>query len=76
VIEDDGPGIVAEHVDRLFEPFFTTKEEVGNALGLWVTKEIIERHRGTIVVDSSAENGLGGAALVIDIPCDTFGSRV
>jgi PAS domain S-box-containing protein len=75
-IEDDGPGVAAEHVDRLFEPFFTTKADVGNGLGLWVTKEIIERHRGTIVVNSRTESGLGGAAFVVEIPCEPVGSSV
>jgi signal transduction histidine kinase len=69
-IEDDGPGIAAEHLDRLFEPFFTTKADVGNGLGLWVTKEIIERHQGMIVVNSRTENGLGGAVFVVQIPCE------
>lgn len=76
VIEDDGPGIAEEHVDRLFEPFFTTKTEVGNGLGLWVTKEIIERHRGTITAQSRTESGgLGGAAFVVEIPCEPLASR-
>ena len=69
-IEDDGPGIAAEHVDRLFEPFFTTKTDVGNGLGLWVTKEIIERHRGTIRIDPRSESGLGGAIFHLLIPCE------
>jgi signal transduction histidine kinase len=71
VIEDDGPGIAAEHLDRLFEPFFTTKAEVGNGLGLWVTREIIERHRGTIAIHSQTESVLGGAVFVIHIPCQS-----
>lgn len=71
VIEDDGPGIAAEHVDRLFEPFFTTKPDVGNGLGLWVTKEIIERHHGTIKTHPRIQGGLGGAAFDVLIPCDT-----
>ena len=50
-IEDDGPGIAAENLTRIFEPFFTTKEDVGTGLGLWVAKEIVERHGGTIEAD-------------------------
>jgi len=71
-IEDDGPGIAPEHIDRLFEPFFTTKADVGNGLGLWVTKEIIERHRGTITIHSRIEGGLGGAAFVVEIPSEAI----
>jgi two-component system C4-dicarboxylate transport sensor histidine kinase DctB len=33
-IEDDEPGIAAEHRDQIFEPFFTTKKDVGTGLGL------------------------------------------
>ncbi len=70
VIEDNGPGIPTEHLDRIFEPFFTTKKDVGTGLGLWITKEIIERHGGTITVSSPNGNGPGtGAAFVIDLPC-------
>jgi PAS domain S-box-containing protein len=73
-VEDDGPGIAPEHIERLFEPFFTTKADVGNGMGLWVTKEIIERHRGTITVHSRLEGGLGGAAFVVEIPAEVLPS--
>ena len=51
-IEDNGPGIAEHHLDRIFEPFFTTKKDVGTGLGLWVAKEIAERHGGDIQVQS------------------------
>ncbi len=71
VIEDDGPGIAPEHRAQIFEPFFTTKKEIGTGLGLWVTKEIIERHGGTITVSSHDGNGSApGASFVIDLPCN------
>ncbi len=57
-IEDDGPGIAAENLSRIFEPFFTTKEDVGTGLGLWVAKEIVERHGGTIEAASGTAEGL------------------
>jgi PAS domain S-box-containing protein len=69
VIADNGPGIAAEDIDRLFEPFFTTKKDVGTGLGLWVSKEIVERHSGTIQVQPQHE-GLGGAAFTIVLPCN------
>jgi signal transduction histidine kinase len=46
-VEDSGPGIVEEDLDKVFEPLFTTKE-TGTGLGLASCKNIIERHRGTI----------------------------
>jgi PAS domain S-box-containing protein len=71
MIEDDGPGIAPEHIARIFEPFFTTKKDVGTGLGLWVTKEIIDRHNGTIHFHQNG-NGLRGAAFNILLPCDVF----
>jgi PAS domain S-box-containing protein len=47
-IADDGVGISPENKRRLFSPFFTTKEEVGTGLGLWVTKDLIEKRGGSI----------------------------
>jgi signal transduction histidine kinase len=71
VIEDDGPGVAPEDRTRIFEPFFTTKKDFGTGLGLWVTREIIERHGGTITVTSPDGNGSApGASFIIDLPCN------
>lgn len=53
-IVDSGPGIPAEIQSRIFEPFFTTKGAgVGTGLGLDIARRIIvNRHKGTIRVDS------------------------
>lgn len=68
VVEDDGPGIAAENADRIFEPFFTTKKDVGTGLGLWVTREILERHCGSIHLHPRGDGGRG-AAFIILLPC-------
>jgi len=68
IVEDDGPGIAPEHRDHIFEPFFTTKKDVGTGLGLWVTKEIIERHSGTVEVRSMNGTGPSGTAFSITLP--------
>jgi two-component system NtrC family sensor kinase len=56
-IEDNGIGIPAEIRDRLFVPFTTTKEDKGVGLGLAVSKAIVDRHHGTIAVDSEEGRG-------------------
>jgi PAS domain S-box-containing protein len=71
MVEDDGPGISPENLDQVFEPFFTTKKDVGTGLGLWVTREIIERHGGTISIGTkNTDNRLPGACFVISLPCN------
>ena len=71
-IEDNGPGIPKEIEGRIFEPFFTTKQDVGTGLGLWVTKEIIERHNGNIQAGSRLD-GSAGAAFTIALPAGSNG---
>lgn len=50
-IANNGPEIPANLVQTIFEPFFTTKT-LGTGLGLFVCKEIIEKHRGTLTCES------------------------
>jgi PAS domain S-box-containing protein len=56
-IADTGIGMSSAVQQRIFEPFFTTKEATGTGLGLWVTLEIVEKHRGTIRVRSRSGPG-------------------
>lgn len=56
--QDTGVGIPVEYVDKIFDPFFTTKETgKGTGLGLPISKRIVERHGGTIVVNSERGRG-------------------
>ena len=55
VIHDSGTGIKPEHLGRIFEPFFTTKGDLGTGIGLWVTKQLIEKRGGQISVASNTE---------------------
>ncbi len=53
-ITDNGPGIPEEHRSQIFEPFFTTKARgEGTGLGLSIVQTIVEKHGGTIKVDST-----------------------
>jgi two-component system NtrC family sensor kinase len=57
-IADTGSGIPPENLDKLFDPFFTTKEVgKGTGLGLSVSLGIVQRHGGTIRVQSEEGKG-------------------
>ncbi|MBB4038658.1 two-component system sensor histidine kinase ChvG [Microvirga flocculans] len=81
LVEDSGPGIEPDALDRIFERFYTDRPEQGfgqnSGLGLSISRQIIEAHRGTI----RAENRLGppdetgeprrlGARFVIRLPIE------
>ena len=57
-VQDNGPGIPSETLQRIFEPFFTTKPVgQGTGLGLAVVHGVMRTHGGTVDVQSSAETG-------------------
>lgn len=53
---DNGSGIVPEVIDKVFVPFFTTKSK-GSGIGLSLCRQIMNRHRGSISLDSQVEKG-------------------
>jgi signal transduction histidine kinase len=58
LVEDNGPGIPPHVLPRLFEPFFTTKgPEVGTGLGLALSREMIEKFKGSLTAENRPEGG-------------------
>ena len=55
-IRDTGPGIPTEIQDEIFKPYFTTKT-TGTGLGLVISKQIVERHDGTLSFTSHSDSG-------------------
>ncbi len=70
-IEDNGPGIPEDHIAKIFDPFFTTRyHKKGTGLGLSLAYGIIQKHRGSISVDTSYRKG---ARFIIRLPSvDSF----
>jgi signal transduction histidine kinase len=57
-IIDSGAGIPKENLDRIFEPFFSTKSPgEGTGLGLFVTRDIVEKFGGKLMVESELGKG-------------------
>jgi signal transduction histidine kinase len=63
-IQDSGPGIEPEYLDRIFDPFFTTKRE-GTGLGLAISYQLVRNNGGRIHVTSSPGQG---ACFLISFP--------
>jgi signal transduction histidine kinase len=68
-VRDNGPGVPEAFRERVFEPFFRlpghAEREGGVGLGLSLVKQIVERHRGRIRIDSPSD---GGGCFVITLP--------
>lgn len=75
LVEDSGRGIPAENLQRVFEPFFTTRGSMGTGIGLWVAKQFIVGHAGTIELESSTEAVGHGTKFRICLPLENAYSR-
>jgi len=67
-VADTGAGMSAETQANIFDAFFTTKGNNGSGLGLWITSEIMMRHRGTIRIRSSQRSTTHGTVINIFLP--------
>ncbi|HEX4066973.1 MAG TPA: ATP-binding protein [Acidobacteriaceae bacterium] len=67
-IADTGHGMSEETVRHLFQPFFSTKPNTGTGLGLWVSRDIVLKHGGSITVRSSGNPARHGSVFRIFLP--------
>ncbi len=67
-IADSGSGIARENMKRIFEPFFTTKGIGGTGLGIWISKEVVSRHKGTLKVRSADAPNYSGTVFRFFLP--------
>ncbi|TGL86058.1 histidine kinase [Leptospira congkakensis] len=64
-IQDSGSGVPQDIIDRIFDPFFTTKPVgQGTGLGLYISKQVIEKHKGIVEVKSKP----GDTKFVVYLP--------
>lgn len=77
IVEDNGPGIQAEKIERIFERFYTDRpagEAFGqnSGLGLSISRQIVEAHAGTLTAENirsdTAPAGVAGARFIISLP--------
>ncbi|PRD44503.1 histidine kinase [Phyllobacterium phragmitis] len=79
IVEDNGPGISAENIERIFERFYTDRPSAeafgqNSGLGLSISRQIVEAHGGTLTAENtvdpaSPENYLG-ARFIVDLPAE------
>jgi len=78
-IEDNGPGIQAEDIDRIFERFYTDRPEgesfgQNSGLGLSISRQIAEAHGGTLRAENVMDPATGritGARFMLSLPVET-----
>lgn len=75
-VTDNGSGIAREDRAKIFQPFFTTKRDVGTGLGLWVSKGIVEKHGGRVLVRSRMDAACSGTMFLVKLPAAEVGRTV
>jgi hypothetical protein len=66
-VRDAGIGLLAQDLNTLFDPFYTTKSG-GMGIGLFVSRSIVEQHRGRLW--AAPNDGGPGATFAFSLPCD------
>jgi signal transduction histidine kinase len=67
-VADNGTGIPLPSREHVFEPLYTTKGAVGTGLGLWVARQIVEKHDGKIQMRSCADGPRRGSTFSVLLP--------
>lgn len=73
IVEDNGSGIADAHLQRVFDPFFSTKLDTGTGIGLWVTRELVEKNGGRIAVESGDLPGGARTSFRVELPVAAAG---
>lgn len=69
-VADTGSGMSADTLAHIFEPFFTTKGSKGTGLGLWISREIVDRNHGSLKVKSRRAAQSSGTVFTLFLPCE------
>jgi PAS domain S-box-containing protein len=67
-VADTGPGISPTIQKKIFNAFYTTKGASGSGLGLWISKDIVERHGGKLSLRSRSHHGSSGTVFRLFLP--------
>jgi PAS domain S-box-containing protein len=72
-VADTGTGISLQDREKVFEPFYTTKKDVGTGLGLWITRDLLEKKGGHIRLRSRTGKK-SGTAMTVFLPEEAHAS--
>ena len=67
IFSDNGPGIDEDDLDYIFEPFYSGKGQEGRGLGLYIARQLLERHDYQILVADENHRKLPGANFVVSL---------
>lgn len=65
IFSDNGPGIDEDDLDYIFEPFYSGKGQVGRGLGLYIARQLLERHDYQILIADENRRKLPGANFMV-----------
>jgi signal transduction histidine kinase len=68
IVEDTGVGIPEDNLSRVFDAFFSTRTTIGTGIGLFVAKQFVEGHGGSIALESSTDPERHGTKMTIYLP--------